>query len=372
MIGTSLRSRLLAAVAAATIAALALAAPASAAVLPGPPPVGGPTHPGAGVGADVRVAGGVCRTATTRLVDRPDSGNHGVWAVDTIVRTTTICETDLLRADANVVVPGVNVDARVQLLARYHATVHDEGTFTTVDGHSPNRSVALCRGCRGHLVGGFTADFTALASFKGYLGVYAGHTYRGIAPTSTGNWLAGLWGTSLDFGANGVGNLVGWSWTYWTCGDLPRVGTRAYLTALHTGHLWVDAWNDGDGTGVLAGDITGCTCPPPPCPCPTHAPSPSPSASVSVSPSPSDTTGGGTTNGGSSGGSGGSGGGTVVVPPANGGGGGGPVAVQPVANTGDTLPKTGSPVAYIAGGAAVLIGVGLGLFALSRRRRLHI
>lgn len=361
----------------AAVAVFGLAAPASAAVLPAPIPVVGDVHGDVHADANLHLgAHGLCRTAVTHLIARPDSGNHGTWAYDSITRTTTTCETAVLHTNvaANVALPplaDVNTQLRLNLLASYHATVVDTGTFVTVDGHSPNRGLPICRGCHGHLAGGFTADFTALAGFHGYLGVYAGNTYTGTNPTSTGNWLAGLWGVSLNFGTGDLGNLEGWSWTYWLCGDLPRVGSRAYLTALHSGRLWVDAYNNGDGTGPLAGDILNCRCvehSPSPSPSvsvsssPSANPSPphSPSPSASVSPSPSDTSGGGI-NGGGTGGSGGS---TGVVPPAA----GGPVAVQPVAQ-GETLPKTGSPVAYLAGAAVVLVGAGGMALFLARRRR---
>lgn len=137
-----------------------------------------------------------CKTATTHLVDRPDSGVGGTWALDTFTRTVTICETAAVAAD-------VKADLRVPVaLATYHATVVDEGTFVTVGGRSPDGHGALCRGCHGRLRGGFTADFVTLAGFKGYKATFDHKTYRGTAPSSTGDWIAGLWGSEVKVTAN--------------------------------------------------------------------------------------------------------------------------------------------------------------------------
>lgn len=338
------RHLLAAAVAAGALLPLTVAAPASAALLPHVPP----PPP--------------CRTATTHLVARPDSGNHGTWALDTITRTVRICQTSLV-VQAGVQAPPVDVTAAVQVpvLAHYHATVQDVGSFVTVAGHSPNRGLALCTGCRGRLEGGFTADFTAQAGFALYGAVFAGGTFHGTAPAATADWLVKLWG-GADIHVDA--NLVGWSWTYWTCSPHKPAGTAA-VHAAAGGRLWVDAEATADGTSSAAGDITGCTCPEA-SPSPSHSVSPSPSVSASASPSASASA---SSSASASPSQSATAGGGVVQPPAPGGAGGGPVeVVRPVGNT-NSLPVTGPTVGYVAGAALVLIAVGAAVLVLTRRRR---
>jgi hypothetical protein len=206
-------------------ATAALAAGAGALIVAASPAAAAPPAP-------------VCRTAVTTLVDRPDSGFHGDWAKDAIVRTVKICETG--PADTN----AVTVEKAVAR-SMYTATVSDAGTFTTVAGLSPGAGVALPAGVKGLLAGGFGATFTAKAGFKQYKGVFDGKTYSGTAPSSTGDWVMNLWGGN-DF--TSVTNLVAWKWTYWTCNKNVAKATEK----------WVNADPD-----VNLGDITGKACPAP-------------------------------------------------------------------------------------------------------------
>jgi LPXTG-motif cell wall-anchored protein len=193
-----------------------------------------------------------CKTATTTLTDRPDSGLHGDWAKDAITRTVKLCEA----------VPGVPGPDGGK--STYIASVADTGTFTTVAGKSPNAGVTLPAGIVGKLAGGYTATFTATPAFATYQHVFDGKTYSGTAPSTTGDWVAKLWGGE-DF--TSVTNLGGWTWTYWTCSvDLAKA-TEKFVNA--------EAGNAGDITGIA---------------CPTVAPVVLPT--VSASPSASPSTGG--------------------------------------------------------------------------------
>jgi LPXTG-motif cell wall-anchored protein len=215
------------------------------------------------VAGPVAAAGSVCKTATTTLTDRPDSGLHGDWAKDTFTRTVKLCETGPVEAAA-----AVAIAAR----SSYTATVTDAGTFTTVAGKSPDAGVDLAAGITGYLAGGFTATFTAEAGFKHYGGVFDGKTYSGTAPSTTGDWVKNLWGGG-DF--TSVTNLVAWKWTYWTCGRDEGKAVEKWVN--------VEAGNRGD--------ITGKACP-----------SPSPSASATASASTGPTAGASPSTGGTAGG----------------------------------------------------------------------
>lgn len=182
---------------------------------------------------------GTCKTVTTTLKDRPDSGMAGNdWALDALSRTTKICE------DA----PGV-----------YSASVTDTGTFTTQAGKSPDGAADNVAGIKGYVTGGFTATFKAPGGFDGYQGKYDGESYTGSAPSSSGDWVKNVWGGQ---GFESVTNLVGWKWIYWTCN--PDV-TKA-----------TEKWVNADvAVGGNSGEITGKKCP---------SPSPSPSTSVPITP----------------------------------------------------------------------------------------
>jgi LPXTG-motif cell wall-anchored protein len=215
------------------------------------------------VAGPAAATGSVCKTATTTLTDRPDSGLHGDWAKDTFTRTVKLCETGPVEAAA-----AVAIAAR----SSYTATVTDAGTFTTVAGKSPDAGVDLAAGITGYLAGGFTATFTAEAGFKHYGGVFDGKTYSGTAPSTTGDWVKNLWGGG-DF--TSVTNLVAWKWTYWTCGRDEGKAVEKWVN--------VEAGNRGD--------ITGKACP-----------SPSPSASATASASTGPTAGASPSTGGTAGG----------------------------------------------------------------------
>lgn len=201
-----------------------------------------------------------CQTATTRLIDRPDSGKHGDWAKDgagdkPLVRTVETCT-----LTPNVDAAGVET-AGFKVL--YTVRVTDEGTFTTIAGKSPDAGVTLAAGITGKMSGGFTGTFKAAPGFRNYKGALNGKTFEGKAGPATGDWVKLNWGGE-DF--QEVTNLVDWSWSYWTCSNKIEKATEK----------WVNST-------VSTGDITGK-------PCPSTAPSAAPSTAPSTAPSASHST----------------------------------------------------------------------------------
>jgi LPXTG-motif cell wall-anchored protein len=139
-----------------------------------------------------------CQTVTTTLVDRPDSAvGGGTWALDAMIRTTVVCQTD----------QGV-----------YSARVDDDGTFVTLAlDHTPaGAAQALPAGVEGTVVGGFdTITFQAAADWETFdASVLDGVTVIG-ADHPSGTWVSELFSdvdaSTLDGDA--------WSWTYTTCSE---------------------------------------------------------------------------------------------------------------------------------------------------------
>jgi len=156
-----------------------------------------------------------CKTVTSHLVNRPDNGNHGVWADDSLTRTVKVCvvPTPELKADA------VQVNTW-----KYHAEVTDEGTFVTKAGAhlSPEHGVALVGGVNGKMSGHFTADFTAAHDWAYWNGAaFDGKTFTGApggANPTTSDWVKALW----TDGFKGSSINKDWWWKYGTCNELWR------------------------------------------------------------------------------------------------------------------------------------------------------
>lgn len=189
-----------------------------------------------------------CKTVTSTLVDHPDNGHGtggspeaGHWANVSGKRVVTIC-----------VMPVVELKSLVPVeSATFHATVKDTGTLVTLGGDhlSPNNGAKLLAGIHGSWNGGFEATFSAPApTSKGVWPNYddsalQGKTFTGPAggaqPT-TGNWVKSLW-KNVQFSEK-IDWTAKYSWLYKTCNQ-----------------FWVDAYNNEDGTIAAAGDITGIT-----------------------------------------------------------------------------------------------------------------
>ena len=200
-----------------------------------------------------------CKTIVLNLKDRPDSGNHGTWALDTITRTIKVCH----------VVEQTALKTEVVINTwKYAATVTDVGTFVTVAGahNSPNNGHAVVGGVNGAMAGGFHAHFTAPHDWIAWDGdAWNGKTLTGA--TGAGNpttsetvkklWKDGFNGSSID---------NDWAWVYQTC--VKVLAKKGFV------EFWIDN-HKTDGEGKQDGDIWGKRCP-----------SPSPSASSSTNPLP--------------------------------------------------------------------------------------
>ncbi len=175
-------------------------------------------------------ADSTCTTNTVHLSDRPDSGFFGGdWALDTIDRTTKICQGTALNDGSG--------------RYNYHATVSDAGTFVATKNPATGDPISAT----GTMTGGFTEDFTA-GPMADDQNQGDGESFSGTDPASTGKWVEYVWGSE---GFKGALNND-WSWTYTTkCGDA-------------TNETWVDADSNGAGDpGKGAGEITGLKCPEP-------------------------------------------------------------------------------------------------------------
>ena len=253
------------------------------------------------------------RSVTTTLTDRDESGNHGVWAHDRLVRTVV-----LTGGPAYVVPEGAAaLDAKVAtgdglcesvkalgLRWKYHAEVRDAGSFVTLAGSalSPNDGLALASGVKGEVVGKFTADFEAPAHWCSFdASALAGKTVKGADAPKTSTWVSSLF--TSGFSGDSINN--DWSWTYTTCVE-----------------KWWDAADPKSHDGELdkAGDITGKACPTPSVPATNPA-------------------------------------GTGPTHAAGGTGGG------------KTLPVTGSATSRFVGFGVLVLAAGASLIALSRQRR---
>ena len=172
--------------------------------------------------------------ASTALIDRPDSGGSGNWALDTMTRR------------ASVTYLGTSAGKYV-----YEGSISDAGTFVTFPGaDTPNQGLdpgkllgdALTGNMTGHWGFSFTASAPASATPPS--------SVTGYGATGTGNWYQLFFTSSTVFA--GTGGLASgpeqWSWQYGTGMD--------NCAATQT---WTDANNDGGGqnaTGIWATDIT--------------------------------------------------------------------------------------------------------------------
>lgn len=260
-----------------------------------------------------------CRTVTTHVTGRPDSGNHGTWATDAFTRSVEVCHTDGKAPEGS---------------WAYHATLKDAGGFTTVAGaaNSPQAGTQVHGGVHGDMIGGFTATFTAGAHWDGYDDSHLdGKTVNGAAagtassPT-TSTWVSALW--TSGFAGSPIND--DWKWTYSTCCE-----------------KWVDAAGNSDGSLPADGDVTGKPCPEASASA-SHTAAPSPTVSRSTSPSKSAEAG--------------SVGTPTVVPSAGAVGG-------PGAGGGGELAVTGTNVVAIVGAGLALLAAGGTAVWFFRRRR---
>jgi hypothetical protein len=192
--------------------------------------------------------------ASTTVKDRPDGGNGGTWAGDSMTRGITITLTGGT--------PGAYT---------YTAELTDKGAFTTIKGAlTPNQGGSYAGDTikskvTGRLRGYAEFSFTAssLPSAGPNAGVPASENDHGNPPVnSTSAWYKLAFPSGTTFGGAGIGN---WSWTYkatvTTTTSRQVCLFRGFcfpLPVVQVSHQqWIDAWNNGDGNLVPDGNVTG-------------------------------------------------------------------------------------------------------------------
>jgi hypothetical protein len=169
-------------------------------------------------------------TAATFVTDRPDSGNGGYWADDSMLRVITITLTGGT--------PGA-----------YKFTAHltDEGSFTTIKGAlAPNQGGSYAGQAEKASVTGIlngSADFTFTASTlpSSSLVPLFENDHGNVPSDSTSTWYQLAFHAGTVFGGPGIGK---WGWTYFT------------LTP-GSGQWWADTSSNGYGDLTGDGQITG-------------------------------------------------------------------------------------------------------------------
>lgn len=165
-------------------------------------------------------------TAVSNLTQRPDSGVHGNWALDSLTRTVAVTRQHAAEAS--------KCGGGATSCYFYTASLADAGSFTTINGaDSPQAGAPISGTVTGSVNGGTAIEFYASSGAPNPAGVpvnVVGNTH----PTST--WVNAFFpaGTVVT-----ESNLLNWSWTY---------------SAPATCETWVNKFNGntGDIKGVNA------------------------------------------------------------------------------------------------------------------------
>jgi hypothetical protein len=172
------------------------------------------------------VTGVVYVRAVTSLSKRPDSGNTGNWALDTITRHASTTR--------QVAVPASNCGPAAIRCWFYTGTVSDTGTFTTDTGaNSPNAGAPITGVVTGTIKG--VDHFEFYSTNRSPNPALVPHTVTG-SNDSTSKWMTLFFPSTATVN---VTNELGWKWTY---------------HAPSTCETWVDAASgeSGDITGTSA------------------------------------------------------------------------------------------------------------------------
>jgi hypothetical protein len=175
-------------------------------------------------------------TATTRIVNRDDSGNNGNWAKDRFTRTVTV--------RGGYSVASSNCGLTTGSCYAYTATLWDAGSFRTISGaFTPNQVVAglqLKSVVEGSMRGSAQfATFYATAKPKADL---VPRFLSGDAD-STSTWPELFFPSGTTFAGL---TIAPWSWSYHA---FTRCGYQH----------WTDASSNGSGNLAGDGNIVGCT-----------------------------------------------------------------------------------------------------------------
>lgn len=205
--------------------------PAGAAGAPGAAGPKGATGPAGpkGPAGPAGPSAGLTVSASTSISGRDDSGNHGNWAVDAFVRSVTVTRHSAVAVS--------NCGSGATSCWYYTAALTDTGSFATGAGaKSPDAGTAIAGTVQGTMTGGSKIEFYASSNLPAAAAMPA--TLTGDSPSTT-NWVEQMFPAGTTFSAP---SLLDWSWTY---------------SAPNTCETWVDAYNNSDGAGAGAGDITG-------------------------------------------------------------------------------------------------------------------
>lgn len=176
----------------------------------------------------------VTATASTAISHDPDSGNNGNWATDTFTRSMTVTR----HGAAAVSLCGGTATNGITSCFYYTAAMTDSGSFLTVAGaKSPDAGTLISGTLSGTMSGGSNYEFYATSGAPSASGVPA--AFNASAGSGSGTWPERFFPAGTLFGGM---NEINWVYTY---------------TAPTTCEQWVDAYNNGGGSGSSAGDITG-------------------------------------------------------------------------------------------------------------------
>jgi hypothetical protein len=169
--------------------------------------------------------------AVTYITDRPDGGNAGYWADDTMTRTLVITETGGSAGDY-----------------KFTATLEDQGSFRTIPGAlAPDQGGSYAgeterAAVTGEIIG--SADFTFTASTLPSSSLVPGYENdHGLTPADdTSAWYELAFPAGTVFGGSGIGT---WGWYY------------VVLTPHDGLQIWSDTSSNADGDAAGDGQITG-------------------------------------------------------------------------------------------------------------------
>jgi hypothetical protein len=166
-------------------------------------------------------------TANSSLVDRPDSGLHGDWATDKLMRTVSITRQHAAEA--------AKCGGTAAVCWFYTGSIGDTGSFKTINkASSPQAGVDINGIVRGNVIGAAKIEFYASSDEPDPTLVDA--TVNGSAhPTATWAKMFFKPGTVVT-----DSTMTDWGWTYDSLDN--------------TCEVWVNAkaGNTGDITGINA------------------------------------------------------------------------------------------------------------------------
>jgi hypothetical protein len=145
-------------------------------------------------------------TALSNLTNRPDSGGHGNWATDTIVRNVAITKQGA--------VPASNCGAGATSCFFYTGSLTDTGTFVTIkDAKSPVAGTPINGVLSGTMSGGAKLEFYATSDAPSPSLVQGNVDGPGTdaAETTTARWAAQFFPAGVTVTD---AKLNDWKWTY--------------------------------------------------------------------------------------------------------------------------------------------------------------